>query len=281
MLVGLILVLFFVLGVMLTFLGYHYGQRALENYRQRVLSRVNEGLQSSFIFVTERRMIGLCGAGIVAGIVVGYIVASYPGAVIGSSAAAAAPYLLMRVVVARRRDRFIYQLPDGLRALAGSLRAGGTPVRGIELIAQRQPDPLAQEFGLVLAQHKLGRDLNEALEDMYERMQCDELRLVNSAIRISRSVGGNLADSLEALAQTLQSKAQVEGKIKALTSMGRMQGWVVGMLPIAVGYVLYLQRPEDMSKLFTTPMGWVALVVIAVLMLAAALTIRKIVNIDV
>lgn len=281
MMFGLTLVIFFVLGIMLTFLGYHYGQRAFTSYRQRVLSRVDEGLQSSFIFINERRMISLCAGGIVAGLIVGYIVASYPGAVIGSGAAAAAPYLLMRVLVARRRERFIYQLPDGLRALAGSLRAGGTPVRGLELIAQRQPDPLAQEFGLVLAQHKLGRDLNEALDDMYERMQCDELRLVNSAIRISRSVGGNLADSLEALAQVLQSKAQVEGKIKALTSMGRMQGWVVGMLPIAVGYVLYLQRPEDMSKLFTTPMGWMALVVIAVLMVAAALTIRKIVNIDV
>lgn len=278
---GLTLVIFFALGIMLAVLGYHYGRRAYTGYRQRVLSRVDQGLKRSFIFVDERRMIMLCAVGIVAGLVIGYIVASYPGAVLGSCAAASAPYLLMRMVVARRRDQFIYQLPDGLRALAGSLRAGGTPVRGIELIAQRQPEPLAQEFGLVLAQHKLGRDLNDALEDMYERMQCEELRLVNSAIRISRSVGGNLADSLEALARTLQSKAQVEGKIKALTSMGRMQGWVVGMLPIAVGYVLYLQRPEDMSRLFYTPMGWGVLAVIAVLMVAAALTIRKIVNIDV
>src|SRR5690625_4238409 len=114
MIFGLTLVIFFVLGIMLAVLGYHYGRRAYAGYRHGVLRRMDQGLKHSFIFVDERRMIMLSAGGIVAGIVVGYIVASDPGAVLGSGAAAAAPYLLMRVVVARRRDRFIYQLPDGL-----------------------------------------------------------------------------------------------------------------------------------------------------------------------
>lgn len=275
------LIIFFVFGIFLTVLIYHYGRRAIDSYRRKILTRVDEGLHRSFIFLSERNILALCGSGVVAGVLGGYIFLGYPGLVLGGTAAAVAPYLLMRLIIRRRRERFIYQLPDGLRAMAGSLRAGGTPVRAIELIARRQPNPIAQEFGLVLAEHKLGRDLDEALDEMQKRMDCEDLLLVNSAIRIARSVGGNLADSLDALAGTLQSKAQVEGKIKALTSMGRLQGWVVGLMPLVVGYLLYLQRPKAMGMLFTTVLGWVVLAVISVLMLAAALTIRKIVNIDV
>lgn len=275
------LIIVFFVGIILAILSFHYGKQGLDAYKKQVLLRVDEGLQKSFIFFTPQRTLILSVVGVLGGLFVGYVVASYAGLVLGGVLAAAAPYLLVRIITKRRRSQFIYQLPDALRAMAGSLRAGGTPVRAIELIAQRQPNPVAQEFGLVLAQHKLGRDLNESLEDMRERMDCEELRLVNAAVAISRSVGGNLADSLDALATTLQSKAQVEGKIQALTSMGRMQGWVVGLLPVVIGYLLYLQRPHEMGQLFTTLIGWMVLIVIAVLMIAAAYTIRKIVNIDV
>lgn len=275
------LIIVFFVGIVLAILSFHYGKRAFDVYKKQVLLRVDEGLQKSFIFFTPQRTLILSAAGVLGGLFVGYVVASYAGLVLGGVLAAAAPYVLVRIITKRRRSQFIYQLPDALRAMAGSLRAGGTPVRAIELIAQRQPNPVAQEFGLVLAQHKLGRDLNESLEDMRERMDCEELRLVNAAVAISRSVGGNLADSLDALATTLQSKAQVEGKIQALTSMGRMQGWVVGLLPVVIGYLLYLQRPDEMSQLFTTLIGWMVLIVVIVLMIAAAFTIRKIVNIDV
>lgn len=275
------LVVTFMLGILGFFLLYIYGMRGVATYRGKVLSRVDAGLQNSFVFLDPRKLMLLSGGAVVGGMIVGYTAIGYLGLIIGAVVGAASPSALTRYIDKRRRDQFVYQLPDALRAMAGSLRAGGTAIRAIELIALRQPNPIAQEFGLVLAEHKLGRDINDALADVQVRMKCDELRLVNSAISISRSVGGNLADSLDALSRTLQSKAQVEGKIKALTSMGRMQGWVVGMLPIVVGYMLYLQRPEEMMLMFTTWMGWVVVVVIAVLMLAAALTIRKIVNIDV
>lgn len=104
---------------------------------------------------------------------------------------------------------------------------------------------------------------------------------MNTAMNVSRRVGGNLADTLESLARTLQEKAHVEGKIDALTSMGRAQGWVVGLLPIFIGLVLYQQQPERMSLLFTQWYGWVVLAIVAGMMSVAAWMIRKIVNIDV
>lgn len=275
------LIVTFMLGIMGFFLLYIYGMRGVDTYRGKVLSRVDAGLQNSFVFLDPRKLMLLSGGAVIGGMIVGYIAIGYLGLITGAVLGAASPSALTRYIDKRRRDQFVYQLPDALRAMAGSLRAGGTAIRAIELIALRQPNPIAQEFGLVLAEHKLGRDINDALTDVQIRMKCDELRLVNSAISISRSVGGNLADSLDALSRTLQSKAQVEGKIKALTSMGRMQGWVVGLLPIVVGYMLFLQRPDEMMLMFTTWMGWVVVLVISVLMIAAALTIRKIVNIDV
>jgi tight adherence protein B len=104
---------------------------------------------------------------------------------------------------------------------------------------------------------------------------------MNTAMNVSRRVGGNLADTLESLAKTLQEKAHIEGKIDALTSMGRAQGWVVGLLPLFIGFVLYQQQPERMSLLFTQWYGWVVLAVVAIMMTIAAWMIRKIVNIDV
>jgi tight adherence protein B len=112
-------------------------------------------------------------------------------------------------------------------------------------------------------------------------MNTPELDLMNTAMNVSRRVGGNLADTLESLARTLQEKAHIEGKIDALTSMGRAQGWVVGLLPVFIGFVLYEQQPQRMSLLFTQWYGWIVLGVVAIMMAMAAWMIRKIVTIDV
>jgi tight adherence protein B len=188
----------------------------------------------------------------------------------------------MVALYARRRTaRFVYQLPDALLALASALRAGSNFAKGLELLASRQPAPLSQEFSIVLAEYRVGRHLDESLADLRKRMQTPELDLMNTALNVSRRVGGNLADTLESLARTLQEKAHIEGKIDALTSMGRAQGWVVGLLPVFVGLVLYRQQPERMSLLFTQWYGWIVLAVLAIMMLTAAWMIRKIVAIDV
>lgn len=134
---------------------------------------------------------------------------------------------------------------------------------------------------MVLAEYRVGRQLHESLADMRRRIDAPELELLNTTLDVARKVGGNLADTLESLAKTLQEKAHMEGKIDALTSMGRAQGWVVGLLPIFIGAVLYKQQPQRMSLLFTEMYGWVVLAVVGAMMWAAGWMIRKIVNIDV
>jgi tight adherence protein B len=119
------------------------------------------------------------------------------------------------------------------------------------------------------------------LSDLRRRVDTPGLDLLNTVLNVSRRVGGNLANTLEALARTLQEKAHIEGKINARPSMGRAQGWVVGLRPVFIGLVLYRQQSERMSLLFMEWCGWIVLAVVAVMMAVAVSMIRKIVNIDV
>ena len=256
-------------------------RRGATTYEHAFVARVSAGLRQNFVvanpqvlFASSVLLTLLLGS-------VGYSLIGPVGAVAGTIVSVIAPRFAVAHFTRRRTRQFVYQLPDALLALSSALRAGSNLTKGLELLATRQPAPLAQEFMIVLAEYRIGRPLSDSLTDMRARIQTPELDLMNTAINVSRRVGGNLADTLEALARTLQEKAHMEGKIDALTSMGRAQGWVVGMLPIFIGFVLYQQQPERMSLMFTEWYGWIVLAVVAVMMTIAAWMIRKIVNIDV
>jgi tight adherence protein B len=255
--------------------------RAVVVYRRAFIANIGASLRKSFIVANPRSLFLISVALTLASGSVAYAVIGPVGVALATVASLAGPGLLARHIARQRRKRFVYQLPDALLALASAMRAGCNLSRGLELMAARQPAPLSQEFTIVLAEHRVGRPLAASLSDLRRRISASELDLMNTAMNVSRRVGGNLADTLESLARTLQEKAQIEGKIDALTAMGRAQGWVVGLLPIFIGLVLYQQQPERMSLLFTQWYGWVVLAVVVAMMTVAAWMIRKIVNIDV
>jgi tight adherence protein B len=255
--------------------------RAVLLYRSSFIASIGSRLTRSFVLTNPRSLFLISFGFVVLGGSIAYAMFGPAGVVFAISLSLAAPWLFARHITSRRRKRFVYQLPDALLALASALRAGCTLSRGLELMAERQPAPLSQEFTIVLAEYRVGRPLAESLDELHRRIGAPELQLMNTAVNVSRRVGGNLADTLESLARTLQEKAHVEAKIDALTSMGRAQGWVVGLLPIFIGLVLYQQQPERMSLLFTQWYGWIVLGVVAAMMTVAAWMIRKIVNIDV
>jgi tight adherence protein B len=245
------------------------------------MTDIGASLKQSFLIANPRSLFSMSLALTVAAGSVAYAFAGPLGFGAATIASLTGPWLVARHIAATRRKRFVYQLPDALLALASAMRAGCNLARGLELMASRQSAPLSQEFSIVLAEQRVGRPLAESLKDLRNRVGAPELDLMNTAMNVSRQVGGNLADTLESLARTLQEKAHVEGKIDALTSMGRAQGWVVGLLPIFIGLVLYQQQPERMSLLFTQWYGWIVLSIVAAMMTVAAWMIRKIVNIDV
>jgi tight adherence protein B len=256
-------------------------RRLVRGYRDAFLTSVAASLKHNFVVANPQLLFAISVVLTLALGTIGYAWIGPIGALAAALLAIVGPRLAIAHLAKRRTQRFVYQLPDALLALASALRAGSNLTKGLELLATRQPPPLAQEFTIVLAECRIGRQLAESLLDMRKRIATPELDLMNTAINVSRRVGGNLADTLEALAKTLQEKAHIEGKIDALTSMGRAQGWVVGLLPIFIGFVLYRQQPARMSLLFTEWYGWIVLAVVAVMMTIAAWMIRKIVNIDV
>jgi len=191
------------------------------------------------------------------------------------------PKLWVNWLKKRRFTQFERQLPDALLMVSGAMRAGASLTVAMESMVKEQKPPLAQEFDLLLREQRVGVDFDTALKNMEKRLPIQDFIMVVSGMRISREVGGNLADILETLADTLRMKHQMEGKIKALTAQGKMQGLVMTSLPLFLMFILTHMEPEAMAPLYNTYVGWATLAVIAVMEVVGYVAIQKIVSIDV
>jgi tight adherence protein B len=191
------------------------------------------------------------------------------------------PKLSVNWLKKRRFTQFERQLPDALLMVSGAMRAGASLTVAMESMVKEQRPPLSQEFDLLLREQRVGVDFDTALKNMEKRLPIQDFIMVVSGMRISREVGGNLADILETLADTLRMKHQMEGKIKALTAQGKMQGLVMTSLPLFLMFILTHMEPEAMAPLYNTYVGWATLAVIAVMEVVGYMAIQKIVSIDV
>ena len=192
-----------------------------------------------------------------------------------------APQYSIKRLKRRRLQRFDEQLPDLLQALAGALRAGSGVQSALRHIVAQSPVPLAQEFGLMLREQRMGVSFEQALAHLYQRMPTEGAGLVVSSLKIASQSGGGLAETLERIAVTLRARLHLLGRINALTSQGRLQAWVMACLPIVLGVVLNQLDPDSMQALWHTSMGWIVLAVIGGLELLGIFFIRRIVNIQV
>jgi tight adherence protein B len=151
----------------------------------------------------------------------------------------------------------------------------------VQLYVNEVEGPLAQEFSLLQREQRLGARLEDALENLGERVQSEEVDLLVSAALIANDVGGNLAEILQSLAETIRRKIEMEGKIEALTAQGRLQGRVVSALPFLILLPLMYFEPVATMPLFTSLLGWVFLAVIIGMDLIGSVLIQKIVSIDI
>lgn len=181
----------------------------------------------------------------------------------------------------KRRDTIRNGLPDTLAQIAGGMRAGATFISATQVMVQETKGPISQEFSLFLREQKLGLTLDEGMDNLAERVDLEEMDLVVTAVQISRELGGNLAEIFERLSDTLRRKLEMEGKIRALTAQGILQGWVVGLLPFFIMLALNFMEPDAMEAMYSSLLGWVFLAIIFVLSFFGATMIRKIVSIDV
>lgn len=257
-------------------------EKASGNYRQVFTTTASASLRDLFLFVDTNTLFRLNLVLIAAAFLVTLAASRvFVLSLIVAAAAGLLPGAAFRVLKARRLQQFVQQLPEALQSISGAMKAGASVVQAIEILVAESRGPIAQEWGLFLRELRVGVSYDEALGNLLTRVPSEELRLVVAGMRISREIGGNLAETLERLADTLRRKIEMEGKIKALTAQGRMQGIVMTLLPLFLGVVLHYMEPEYMGKLFTEVFGWITIAVVLSVLSVGYFFIRKIVNIDV
>ncbi|ANN69535.1 type II secretion system F family protein [Bordetella bronchialis] len=255
---------------------------AWARYRQVYTDEAGARLDEVFLFVDPRQLWGAtlaCCCAVAAGV--------YAAAGSGALAALAGlapirvPHALIAILRRRRQHRFDTQLPDMLLALGASLRAGASLAGALRQLVDHCQPPLAQEFGLILREQRLGVSFDQALLNLRVRMPTEATGLVVSALRIATQTGGNLAEALERIATMLADRLRLQGRVRALTAQGRLQAWIVGALTPALAGVLTWLDPASMAPLWHTPAGWAVLGIVVALEAAGVIWIRRIVNIDI
>ncbi len=267
------------LSVMLAlfFLAQAWGR-----YRSKFTSDAKTSLEDMFLFIDPQRLffINLSMVAIVPLLLL-LLTGAVPLAVLAAVLLFILPRLAYGHLKKRREAKLIEQMPDALNMMSGSLRSGASLAIAMDLVATETAPPFSQELSLVLREQKLGVSLDDAFESFAKRVNLEDVSLMVAAITISKDVGGNLSEVLERLASTLRTKAALEGKIRALTSQGKLQGVIVGLLPVFLGFVLFQMEPEAMAPLFTTYYGWAVMMAVTVLLILGGVFIKKIVTIDV
>lgn len=277
-----IVVLLAICAAAMTLLFARAAQDLISQLGALLGARTEAEFAQQFVFVPARRLLTLSITFALALAVVCWA-AGLPDllTLLAAALALGVPRMALRWLRSRRTRRLSQQLPDALTLWAGLLRAGLGATPALAEVGARQPSPLGDELRLALGQLRLGVPMEAALQGMRERADMPDLRLLATLLSANRELGGNLAEPLQRLADLLRGRLAMEARIESLTAQGRMQGVVVGTLPLLLLVVLYAMEPETMRMLHTTVQGWVALGLIAIMECVGFLLIRRIVRIDV
>jgi tight adherence protein B len=191
------------------------------------------------------------------------------------------PFLYLSVRASRRQAKFEEQLPSTLQLLSGALQAGHSLQQAVDTVVHEAGDPIASEFQRVLTEARLGRPLEEAFEAMARRTRSVDFEWTVMAIRLQRQVGGNLAEVLSTVSQTIRDRYSLKRQIKALSAEGRLSSIILSVLPVLLFLALLIFNPVFLKPLYTTPLGLMMLAGSGVLMIFGVFWLKKITEIKV
>ena len=200
---------------------------------------------------------------------------------VGAAGAVLLPGRLVVLLKEHRRRRFNVQLVDALVHMSNALKAGFSINQAFETIVENGENPIAQEFRLFLQQIRVGVSFIEALQNMDQRVGSEDLTLVCTAIDIARRTGGNLTEIFDKISLTIRERMRIESRVRTLTAQGRLQGIIVGSMPVILGVAMTILRPAMMLPFLRSTNGMIAMAGVLVLITLGALLIRKIIRIDV
>jgi len=191
------------------------------------------------------------------------------------------PRPVVNLMYQKRVERFVEQMVDGLGLMSNGMRSGLSVAQAMGLVAQEMPNPIQQEFVLLLSQNKLGVSLEQAFINLSKRVVADEVEMFVTSVVILKETGGNLAETFDTITTLIRERIKVENKIKAMTAQAFWQGMILLCVPPFMGITMSQSDPELMKPMFGSPLGWAALTAVAVLMAAAYVVIKKVTKIDV
>ncbi len=259
-----------------------FSQAAEEEVQRRgLLSGMNSTLEQANIPMTAgEAILAMLGLAAVGGIFFGI----FNGPIAGLVAFAVlilVVFFLVSFTGNREKKKFEKQLPDTLTLLSTSLRAGYSLLQAVEAVAGEAPNPTAREFGRAIAEARLGRTVGDSLRGITDRTQSKDFEWAVMAIEIQREVGGNLAEVLQTVGDTMRARNRLKGEIRALTAEGRISAYVLGALPFVMALFLWTTNPAYLQPLIDETFGRIAIGVGVLLMLGGGLWLRKIVDIEV
>lgn len=235
-------------------------------------------LENAGLRLSQAEFFLLVGIGAGVGMLVGTVAV---GPLVGLLLALLAPMagkLVLGFLAGKRRATFDGQLGDTLQLLSGGLRAGHSILRAIDAAAAESQKPTSEEMRRVITETSLGRDLLAALNDTADRMKNEDFVWISQAIQINREVGGNLADVLDQVNETIRERAEIKGHIKALAAEGKFSAYILIAMPFGIVAMLLAVSPNYMNSMFTHPLGWAMVGASFVLMTIGALWMRKIID---
>jgi len=200
---------------------------------------------------------------------------------VAGCAGAGARYFMLAHKRSKRLKKFTRALPDAIELMARALRAGHSMASSIEIIAEQSPKPLNSEFAICFQQQKFGIPLRDALLEMGERVPSRDLHFLITAVLVQKETGGDLTEILDRTTVVIRERVRIEGEIRTYTAQGRLTGWILSCLPVAMLMLINVITPGYSHILFSDALGQKLLYAGATCIGIGALIIRKIVDIKV
>lgn len=223
--------------------------------RQGLLEKIERMLERADLPLRAAEALFFYAVAVIIVSVAGFAMFGFVNGLLLALLVALLPPAFVSFTAGRRKKAFLNLLPDTLHLLSGSLRAGYSLMQGVEAVSQEVEEPMGKELRRVVTEARLGREVEDALQAIGERMESPDFAWVVMAIRIQREVGGNLSELLLTVADTMVHRERLRRDVAALTAEGKMSAIILGLLPIGLGLFMYTANGDYMKPLFTTGLG--------------------------
>jgi tight adherence protein B len=271
-------------------ISYLWANRVLNWLYSRSLGQraeVVQLLEQMFVEVNQRQ---LTMAMLLSSFGLGFLlfVALWPhliiGAIMGSVVTVlgwSIPKLVVKNIYEKRCTKFVNQMVDGMTVMANGIRAGLSVNQSMERIVENMNNPMKQEFNLVLSQMRLGRSMEDALNELGTRIARPDVQMFVTSVNILQETGGNMSETFQTIVYTIRERQKIEKKIEALTAQGLAQGVIITCVPFVLLIIFWLVQPSYIKPLFTTAAGLVAFFIMLALQVMGGVMVRKIAKINV